>query len=65
VTGTDPLVALEVLERVRSEYYPQVDAKLLRLVFELEHEDQFEDDRGPVCAALRDLITASAEAEAE
>ena len=54
--GTDPQVALEVLTRVRQKDFPEVDGELLEQIFLREHEFQFEDDRGQVRAALRDLI---------
>ena len=48
--------ALEVLEEIRAGGYPEVPAQLLVQVFEIETETQFDADRGPVVAKLRDLI---------
>lgn len=56
MSGTESLVALEVLLRVREEQFPGVSEDLLKAAYEREHEFQFEDDRGTVRAALRDLI---------
>ena len=54
---TDALSVLEAIRRDRSE--TNVDADLLKAVYDVEHDKQFEADRGPVRATLRDLIEAA------
>ncbi len=53
--------AKQVLEKVRVESYADDDvtADLLGAVYALEHGKQFEDERGPVRAHLRDLIASA------
>ena len=52
--------AKQVLEKVRAgEYAEDVSPDLLAAVYEIEHDKQFEDERGEVRAQLRDLIAAS------
>jgi hypothetical protein len=49
--------AKKVLEDVRAAFFAdRVDADLLDGVYEREHNQQFEDKRGPIRAELRDLI---------
>jgi hypothetical protein len=50
---------LDTLEALRAEHYPDVPAELLAEVFEIEVEAQFETERGPVQARVRDLIIPS------
>jgi len=54
-------MATEVLERIRSERFPGVPAKLVADVHRLEHERQLEHDRGPTRADLRNLVRAAVE----
>jgi hypothetical protein len=59
VTATDETDAREVLEKIRAhEYAEAVTANLLAAVYEIQHDKQFENERGPVRAQLRDLIAA-------
>jgi hypothetical protein len=52
--------ARKVLEQIRANNYAEVVSKdLLKATYELEHDKQFEDERGPVQASLRDLIIAA------
>jgi hypothetical protein len=49
--------AKKVLEEVRAEQFAdRVDHDLLSAVYDLEHQQQFEDKRGPIRARLRDLV---------
>jgi hypothetical protein len=48
--------ALETLRRIRDEQYPQISDTLLASVFDIELEAQFQSDRAPAIARLRDLI---------
>lgn len=48
-----------VLEKIRAADHPALDAGLVAEIYALEHQDQFEDDRGPTQAKLRDLIVAA------
>jgi hypothetical protein len=52
--------AADVLERLRAEQFPDVPADLVKKAYELEHARQFELERGPVRAELRDLIEEAA-----
>jgi hypothetical protein len=57
--------ARAVLENIRSEHFAdEVDAAMLRAVYDLEHAKQFEDDRSTAEAALRKLITDAVKEEA-
>lgn len=47
---------LEALMAVRADKFPSVPEDLLVRVFELEQEAQYETERGPTQAMLRDLI---------
>jgi hypothetical protein len=49
---------LDTLEALRAEHYPDVPAGLLAEVFRIEVEAQFETERGPVQARVRDLIAS-------
>lgn len=52
--------ALDVLDSIRVALYTEsIDESVLRRVYEIEHERQFEDDRGPVRDALRAVIEAA------
>jgi hypothetical protein len=53
--------AKQVLEKVRVENYADddVSSDLLAAVYALEHGKQFEDERGPVRAQLRELIASA------
>lgn len=54
--------AQKVLESIRlSQFADRVTADLLNAVYALEHEKQFEDERGTSEAALRSLITDAVE----
>ena len=56
--------AATVLERIRQETDAEsVPAQLVKRIYELEHSRQFEVERGPIRAQIRDLIKAAAEAE--
>lgn len=56
--ATDETDAKQVLEAIRADEYAEtVSAELLATVYEIEHDKQFEVDRGQVQANLRDLIT--------
>ena len=58
MTASQETDARKVLEEVRASYFAErFDAALLATIYTIEHEQQFEDDRGPVQAKLRDLIT--------
>jgi|SoimicmetaTmtHPA_FD_contig_31_2971889_length_1105_multi_3_in_0_out_0_2 hypothetical protein len=48
--------ALDALRAVRVEKFPEIPEELLVRVFELERAAQFESDRRPTEAKLRDLI---------
>ena len=51
---TDPK---QVLENIRAaEYGDSVTPELLAAIYVIEHDKQFEDERGQVRAQLRDLI---------
>lgn len=53
-TRTD---ATDALEQIRSaDYADAVSADVLAAVYAIEHDNQFEDERGPTRASLRDLI---------
>jgi hypothetical protein len=59
VTATDEIDARQVLERIRAQGYAEtVTADLLAAVYGIQHDKQFEDERGQVRAQLRDLIAA-------
>ena len=52
-----PTDAQSVLENIRSKSFADsVTADMLQAVYTLEHDKQFEDERGDVERALRDLI---------
>jgi hypothetical protein len=60
MVGKSDTDAKKVLERIRAASYSEgVPAEMLLAIYALEHEKQFEDDRGSVEAALRDLIADS------
>ena len=48
--------ALDALREVRADKFPDVPEDLLIGIFELEQAEQFESERGPIEAKLRDLI---------
>lgn len=52
--------AADVLERIRADRYPDVPATLVDAVYRLQHSRQFEDERGPTQAAIRDLVQEAA-----
>jgi hypothetical protein len=55
--ATDETDARQVLEAIRAaDYDGDVSADLLAAVYDIEHDKQFEDERGQVQARLRDLI---------
>jgi hypothetical protein len=52
----------KVLENIRAaDFADTIDAALIQSIYDLEHQQQFEDDRGPIQAALRDLIIKATE----
>lgn len=58
MAGKSDTNAKSVLEKIRAaEYSDSVSAEMLQAVYALEHDKQFEDRRGSVEAALRNLIT--------
>ncbi len=54
--GSASKSALDALLAVRAEKFPHLPEELLVRVFELEQAAQYESDRRPTEAALRDLI---------
>lgn len=57
MAGKSDTDAKKVLEKIRAaSYSEEVTAEMLQAIYALEHEKQFEDDRGSIEAALRDLI---------
>lgn len=49
--------AAKVLEAIRAaDFADSVTPEILQAVYAIEHDKQFEDQRGPVQAALRDLV---------
>ncbi len=54
--------ALDVLVGLRSEHAPDLSEELIRAVFALETEAEYEMDRRPVRAKLRALIEEAAPA---
>lgn len=51
-----PKDALEVLNEIRARDFADISEDLLQKMFAIETAAQFESDRGPVAAKLRDLI---------
>lgn len=52
----------KVLENIRAaDFADAINADLLQSIYGLEHQQQFEEDRGPIQAALRDLIIKATE----
>jgi hypothetical protein len=64
MTTPDPSAALNLLETIRSQRHPDIAEHLLTAIYEREHAEQFEQDRGVIQAALRDLIAEHIEASA-
>lgn len=58
MTKPDPSTAAEMLEAIRAETRPDIAADLLAAIYQREHDDQFEEERGVIRAELRDLISA-------
>lgn len=58
MTKPDPSTALDMLEAIRSERHPDIPAELLIEIYQREHDEQFEQERGVIQADLRDLISA-------
>lgn len=54
--GSASKSALDALRAVRAEKFSHVPEELLVRVFEIEQAAQFESERGPTEAKLRDLI---------
>lgn len=54
--GSASKSALDALLAVRAEKFEHVPEELLVRVFELEQAAQFESERGPTEAKLRDLV---------
>lgn len=54
--GSASKSALDALLAVRAKKFEHVPEELLARVFELEEVGQFESDRRPIEAKLRDLI---------
>lgn len=48
--------ALETLKKIRDEKFPGMSDDVVEKVFDAETEAQFETDRKPTIALLRDLI---------
>lgn len=46
----------ETLRRIRTEKFDHIPVELLESVFQMETETQFEADRKPTVARLRDLV---------
>lgn len=65
MTTPDPSVALKLLEELRAEKFADVPAELLSTIHRLEHEQQFERERGVIQARLRDLVSESISEEDE
>ena len=57
MTKSDPPAALHTLEAIRAEKHPEIAAKLLAEIYQREHAEQFEEERGVIQAQLRDLIS--------
>lgn len=56
--------AQTVLEKIRGAGFSEiVPGAILRAVYAIEHEKQFEDDRKSVEAALRDIIVEAVQEE--
>jgi hypothetical protein len=51
-----PKDALEVLNEIRARDFADISEDLLKKMFLIETASQFESDRGPVVAKLRELI---------
>lgn len=64
MTKPDPSAALNLLEAIRSEHHPAIAADLLVTIYQREHAEQFEEDRGVIQAQLRDLISEYVEGSA-
>lgn len=63
--ASDEIDAKQVLEQIRAANYDGfVSAGLLDAVYGIEHDKQFETERGPVVAQLRDLISRAIEESA-
>ena len=60
MTKPEPSTALEMLEAIRSETHPEVSGELLAEIYQREHDEQFEEERGVIRAELRDLISKHA-----
>jgi hypothetical protein len=58
MTKPDPSAALTMLEAIRREKHPDIAAELLAEIYQCEHDEQFEEERGVIQAQLRDLIGA-------
>ncbi len=52
-----PKNALDVLNEIRAQEFSEIPEELLTEMFEIETRAQFESERGPTVAKLRDLIT--------
>ena len=61
MTAQPAVGPLDTLEALRAEHYPDVPAELLAEVFKIEVEAQFESERGPVQARVRDVIVSTEE----
>lgn len=62
MAGKSDTNAKKVLEKIRAASYSEgVTAEMLQAIYALEHEKQFEDDRGSIETALRDLIADAVE----
>jgi hypothetical protein len=53
--------ALDALNEIRARDFPEIPEETVRAMFELEDAAQFESDRGPTVAKLRDLIAGEDE----
>jgi hypothetical protein len=64
MTANEDTNALKVLESIRaSQFADRVTPEMLKVVYAVEHEKQFEDERGIAIATLRYLIVDAVEEE--
>jgi hypothetical protein len=61
MTPSDPSAAFTTLENLRRRDHPELARELLANIYEFEHAQQFEEDRGVIRAQLRDLISEQVE----
>lgn len=56
-----PKSALDALMEIRNSKYPELPEEVVRGMFEIEQAAQFEGERKPTVAKLRDLIMEDGE----